>query len=122
MVNIQSMLHTTLDLCKNASLAVLFGSNGNSYAFYTQVCVCVCIYIYIYTYSSQYRDAGLAKEIKIIGTALYAVCQGNLAMCHFVHACHRFVSPGIDHFTHGIILKRVFVTFYFNNYFLIKHL
>jgi len=84
--------------------------------------VCVYIYTYIYTYSSQYRDAGLAKEIKIIGTALYAVCQGNLAMCHFGIACHRLVSPGIDHITHGIILNSGFQTFYFNNSLLMKQL
>jgi hypothetical protein len=29
MINIQSTLHTTLDLCKNDSLAVFFGRNGN---------------------------------------------------------------------------------------------
>jgi len=47
------------DLCKNASLAVLFGSNGNSYTISTQSDIC------IYTYSSQHRDASGAKEIKI---------------------------------------------------------
>jgi hypothetical protein len=32
MVNIRSTLRTAIDLCKNVSLPVLFGSNGNSYA------------------------------------------------------------------------------------------
>jgi hypothetical protein len=74
----------------------------------------------MYTYSSQYRDAGLAKEIKIIGTALYAVCQGNLSMCHSGHAHHRFVSPGVDHFIHGIVLNSGFQTFYFHNSLLMR--
>ena len=53
-INIQSTLHTASDLCKNVSLAVLIGSNGNSYTVSTPsdicVCVCVCVYIYIYIY------------------------------------------------------------------------
>ena len=59
----------TPDLCKIVSLAVLFDSNGNSQSVRRQtcvcVCVCVCVYIYIYTHthSSEYRDAGRAKEI-----------------------------------------------------------
>jgi len=107
------MLHTNPDLYKIASLAVLFGSNSNSYTFYTQVCV------YIYTYSSQYRDASLAKEVKIIGTALYV--QSQLFWCeHFGHAHYRFVSPGIDHFIHGNILSSGFQTFYFHNSLLMR--
>ena len=34
--NIQSPLRTAPDVCKNVSLAVLFGSNGNSHAVFTQ--------------------------------------------------------------------------------------
>ena len=60
MTKIQSTLRTATDLCKNVSLAVLFGSNGNSYTVSKQSYMCV----YIYTYTSQYRDAGRAKEIK----------------------------------------------------------
>ena len=43
--NIQSTLRTTPNLCKNVSLAVLFGSNGNSCTFFiiSQLCVCVCV-------------------------------------------------------------------------------
>ena len=76
--------------------------------------------MYIYTYSSQYRDAGEAKEMKIIGTALYAACRGNLSMCHFGHTCHRFVSRGIYHVIYGIILNSGFQTFYFNNSLLMR--
>ena len=41
----------------------------------------------IYTCSSQYRDDGRAKEMKKIGTAVNAACQGNLFACHFGYAC-----------------------------------
>jgi hypothetical protein len=36
-------------------LAVLFGSNGNSYRVYA------VRYVYMYAYSSQYTDSGRAK-------------------------------------------------------------
>jgi hypothetical protein len=49
--------------------------------------VYIYIYIYIYTCSSQYRHAGRAKEIKAIGTAVYAACRRSLSVCR------RFVSP-----------------------------
>jgi hypothetical protein len=52
-INIQSTLHTTPDLCKNVSHAVLFGSNNNSYTVSMQS-VCVCIHIF-----------WLGKEIKL---------------------------------------------------------
>ena len=65
---------------------MLFGSNGNSHTVCMQSDVCV----YICTCSAQCRDAGRAKEI---GTAVNAACQGNLSVCHFGHACHRFGSP-----------------------------
>ena len=65
-INVQSTLRTVPDLCKNVSHAVVLGSDGNAYTFFTQadVCVCVCVYIYICTYSSQYGDAGRAKKKK----------------------------------------------------------
>jgi hypothetical protein len=44
--------------------------------------------VYIETYSSQHWEAGQAKDLKKNGTALNATC-------HFVHACHWFVSPGL---------------------------
>jgi hypothetical protein len=72
-------------LYKNVSLAV-FGSNGNSYTISTQSDM------YIYTFCSQYRDGNWAREIKKIGTAVSAVCHGNLSTCHFGHMCYRFLS------------------------------
>jgi len=45
MVNIQSTIHTSLDLCKNVSLVVLFGSNGNSYTVSTYSDMCVYTHI-----------------------------------------------------------------------------
>jgi hypothetical protein len=56
LINIQSTLRTAPDLCKNVSLAVLFGSSGNSYTIFTQLDMC------IYTHSSQYRDAGQKRN------------------------------------------------------------
>jgi hypothetical protein len=44
-INIQSSLCTTPDLCKNVSLTVLYGSNGNSY---TSVCGQKCAHIHIF--------------------------------------------------------------------------
>ena len=41
-INIQSTLPTSPDLCKNVSLAVLFGSNGNCYT--TQSSHIMCVY------------------------------------------------------------------------------
>jgi hypothetical protein len=60
-INIQSTLRSASDLCKNVSLALLFGSNDNPYT----ICTLsgMCTYIYIYTCSSKYRDASRPKEI-----------------------------------------------------------
>ena len=115
-------------LCKNVSLAVLFGNNGNSYIVSKKsnmyVCVCIYIYIYIYilfiyahthiiyiyiytyiraraharthtptpthsppprthTHSSQYRDAGWAKEVKRkAGNVLYVKCNIEARSCN----------------------------------------
>jgi hypothetical protein len=49
--------------------------------------------VHIYTYSSQYEDAGRAKEINKIGKEVFAACQGKLVAFHFGHASHSFVSP-----------------------------
>jgi hypothetical protein len=49
MVNIQSTLQTAPDLCKNVSVPVLLGSNGNSYTISTESSAC----IYTHTHSSQ---------------------------------------------------------------------
>jgi len=69
-------------LYKNVSLAVLFGSNGNSYTVCTpsdmRVCVCVCVY------SSQYRDAGGAKEVKKMGQQLMLRARRSSAMTYTV--------------------------------------
>jgi hypothetical protein len=55
---IQPTICTAPSLCKNVSLAVLFGSNGNSHKYLrSQVCV--------YTYILQCGKAGRAKEILI---------------------------------------------------------
>jgi hypothetical protein len=79
MVNIQATLRTAFYLCKNFSVAVLCGRNGNSYTVSKQICV----YIHIF-----FRGAVRAKEIKKIGTAVKGACQGNLSACHFGDACH----------------------------------
>jgi hypothetical protein len=42
MINIQSTLRTAPDLCKNISLAVLFGRNDNSYTISMQSDMCRC--------------------------------------------------------------------------------
>ena len=78
--SIQSTLHSAPDFWNVVSLAVLFGSNGNSYTISMRLGMC------IYTYSSQYRDTDQAKEIKKFGT----VCQGNLS------AYYRFTSCAVD--------------------------
>jgi hypothetical protein len=43
-------------------------------------------YVYMYTYPSQYREAGLATGIKLIGSAINVTC-------------HRFASPGLLYLT-----------------------
>jgi hypothetical protein len=44
-INIQSSLYTTPDLCKNVSLTVLYGNNGNSYSsLHGQKCVHIHIF------------------------------------------------------------------------------
>jgi len=45
MINILSALHTALNLCKNDSLAVLFGRNNNTYTVCMQSDMCVYTYI-----------------------------------------------------------------------------
>jgi len=45
MINIQSTLRTAPDLCKNISLVVLFGINGNLYTVSTQSDMCIHISI-----------------------------------------------------------------------------
>ena len=73
MINIQATLRTGPELCKNESLAVLYGSNGISYT---------VRYVYIYTYSSQYRSWSGKRNLEI-GTGVNA-------------ACHSFASPNLN--------------------------
>jgi hypothetical protein len=51
MINIQSTSRTLPGVCKNVLLAVLCGSNGNSYTAPTHsyVCVCVCVCLSVHT-------------------------------------------------------------------------
>jgi hypothetical protein len=72
------------------------------------VCVCkhkiyintIYIYIYLFIYLYIYTHTHILHNIAILvgqinirfGTAVKAVCQGNLSACHSVQACHRFVS------------------------------
>ena len=70
MTNIQSTLRTAPDLCKSAALqCYLVVTVIHMQSVGSRMCVCVCVYIYIYIYtcSSQYRDAGRAKEINVMG-------------------------------------------------------
>ena len=67
-INIQSTLRTAPDLRKNISIAVLFGSNGNSYIISTQSDMCKYTRVL-----HEYRDAGGAKEIEQIGTEVNAI-------------------------------------------------
>jgi hypothetical protein len=70
-MHIQSSRHAASDLYKHFSLVVLFG-NVISHTISTQSDMSM------YTYSSQGRDAGRAKEIKIWRT-MKAAHQGNLS-------------------------------------------
>jgi len=83
LINIQSTLRTSPALCKNVSLAVLLGSNGNSYTISTQPDMCIC------THYSHYRDAGRAKEIKNLDSS-------KCRMPRNPPACHRFASPASE--------------------------
>jgi hypothetical protein len=44
-INIQSPLRSAPDLCKSVLLAVLFGTNGNSYTISRQSGVCIYMHI-----------------------------------------------------------------------------
>ena len=91
MKNIQP--RTAPILCKNVPLAVLFGSNGNSYAVSMQADMCFYIYIYIYihthththTYSSQYRDAVRVREIKSWDSSECRVPRERLCVPFWTH-------------------------------------
>jgi len=96
-INVPSTLLTALDLCKNVSFAVVFGSNGNSYIISMQLDACIC------THSSQYRDDDWAEEINRGG--------GGTA----VNAVFRFsVGPGLDSVLSFVISTR---PYYFQVFF-----
>ena len=60
---------------------MLFGSNGNSYT----VCTVSDMRVYIYRCcAAQYGDAGRAKEITKIGSAVNVAGQGNLYGVRYV--------------------------------------
>ena len=54
-INIQSTLRIAPGLCKDVSLAVLFGSNGNSYtvSMLSDMCICTLILRHIETLVGQ---------------------------------------------------------------------
>jgi len=47
MINIQSALRTSADLCKKISLALLFGINGNSNTLFTLSSMCLYMHTHI---------------------------------------------------------------------------
>jgi hypothetical protein len=81
-INIQSALRTVPDLCKNVSLALLFGGNDNSLS--------PCAFGYIYIHILYNIEALVGKYILKIGKAVNAAC-------HFRHAAHSVVSPGLQY-------------------------
>jgi len=71
-INVQSTLRITPSLYENVALAVLFGGNSNSYTISTQSDMCV------YAHILHNIDTVLQKKQQEIGTAVNAMCQGNL--------------------------------------------
>jgi len=47
----------------------------------------MCVYTYIV------HNIETIVGQKKIGTAVKATCQGNLSLCRYGHACHRFAAP-----------------------------
>jgi len=97
MTNIRSKLPIASDMCKNVSLALLFGSQViQIQSLCIQICIYIYIYIYIYTrvytYVSQYREAARAQ--KNLDSSECPMPR-KFSACHFVHACHRFASPAL---------------------------
>jgi hypothetical protein len=99
LINIQSTRRTAFDFCKNASLSVLFDSNGNSCTVYTQsdvcVCACACLRVSIYRHILHNIDTAIGQRNNKIGTAVNAAYPGALSTCHFGHSCHRFFNRGL---------------------------
>jgi hypothetical protein len=79
-INIHSTLRIASDMCKNVSLAVLFGSNGNSYT------ACTLSYMCIYRRSSHCRDAGgRAKERKKLDRSEHRVPRKSVLVPFWAH-------------------------------------
>ena len=71
---------------KNVSVAVLYGSNGNSYrSLHSHVCG---VYVHMFTIYRRWLDQ--KKRRRSRRTAVNAANKGELA------ACHTFVSPGVE--------------------------
>ena len=84
---VQYPVFAPLPICwKSVSPAMWFGSNGTSHAISTQS--------YIY-HIHRNMEMPVGPKLKKNGTAVKAVCQGNLSACHFGHAYHRFASPAL---------------------------
>jgi hypothetical protein len=121
-INIQSTLRTAPDLWKNISLAVLFGSSGNSYAVrHVCVCVCVCVYVCIFIYIVHNIKEPIGQKKRNTGTAVNAASQGNLPECHSGHLCQRFASPDVK-LPRGISMQLLSKTVYsFSTLLLVSH-
>jgi len=89
MTSIQSTLRIATDLCKNVSLAALFGSNVNSYT----VSMHSDVWIYTHVVHNIETLVGQAKY-KRNGIAMNAACQGNLSVWSVGHASRWFVNLG----------------------------
>jgi len=72
MVNIQSTFQTAPDLCKNVSVAVLLGSNGNSYTISRVKC------LYTHTHTAHSKDAGQAKKKGGEGGQQWMLCAKEI--------------------------------------------
>jgi len=74
------------DLCKNVSLAVLFGSNGNLYTVCTllDVCVCVCVHTHTHTFILHSTETlvGQCKDT-----------NWNCSECRMPKSCQACYSP-----------------------------
>jgi len=86
------------NLFKNISLAVLFGSNGNSYTICTQSDMCVCTHIL----HKIWTLVGQRNEKKKIGTPVKAEGRGNFS----ANVCSPALHQGNIHFRKSIFLGR----------------
>ena len=80
MINIQSALHTTLDLCKNVSLAVLLASDCNSYKISKQSDICIDVYI-LHNIQAMLEQNNSKKEQQLMPRAFLekrVICSSAL--------------------------------------------